>query len=63
MARVESRLDEQGGPPALNEKISALEHQFGSLRERMAHLEGLLEEGCARSSPAALSGNRQEKAP
>ena len=30
MARLESRFD-------------AMEHQFGELRERMAHLEGLLE--------------------
>ena len=27
----------------LDERISGLEHQFGELRERMAHLEGLLE--------------------
>ena len=34
MARLESRLDG---------KISGLESQIGELRERMAHLEGLLE--------------------
>ena len=34
MARLESRLDG---------KIAALESQIGELRERMAHLEGLLE--------------------
>ena len=34
MARLESRLDG---------RISALEHQFGDLRERMARMEGLLE--------------------
>ena len=34
IARLESRLDE---------RISGLESQFGELRERMAHLEGLLE--------------------
>ena len=34
MARLESRLDE---------RINGLEAQFGELRERMAHLEGLLE--------------------
>ena len=34
MARMESRLDE---------RIGRLEAQFGELRERMAHLEGLLE--------------------
>ena len=34
MARLESRLDE---------RIGRLEAQFGELRERMAHLEGLLE--------------------
>ena len=27
----------------LDERISGLESQFGELRERMAHLEGLLE--------------------
>ena len=34
MARMEARLDE---------RIGRLEAQFGELRERMAHLEGLLE--------------------
>ena len=34
MARMEARLDE---------RIGRLESQFGELRERMAHLEGLLE--------------------
>ena len=34
MAKLESRLDG---------KIGALESQIGELRERMAHLEGLLE--------------------
>ena len=34
IARLESRLDE---------RISGLESQFGELRERMAHLEGLRE--------------------
>ena len=34
MARLESRLDE---------RINGLESQIGELRERMAHLEGLLE--------------------
>jgi uncharacterized coiled-coil protein SlyX len=34
MARMEARLDG---------RISALESQMGELRERMAHLEGLLE--------------------
>ena len=34
MARLESRLDG---------KIGGLESQIGELRERMAHLEGLLE--------------------
>ena len=34
MTRMESRLDG---------KISGLESQIGELRERMAHLEGLLE--------------------
>ena len=52
MARLESRLDERIGAleSRLDERISGLEsrfdgleHQFGELRERMAHLEGLLE--------------------
>ncbi len=34
MAQMESRLDK---------RISGLESQIGELRERMAHLEGLLE--------------------
>ena len=45
MARLESRLD--GKIEALDGKIEALESrmntQLGELRERMAHLEGLLE--------------------
>ena len=52
MARLESRLDERinGLESRLDERISGLEsrfdgleRQFGELRERMAHLEGLLE--------------------
>ena len=52
MARLESRLDERinGLETRLDERISGLEsrfdgleRQFGELRERMAHLEGLLE--------------------
>ena len=50
MARLESRLDERinGLETGLDERISGLEsrfdgleRQFGELRERMAHLEGL----------------------
>ena len=41
MARLESRLD--GKISALESRLDAMEHQFGELRERMAHLEGLLE--------------------
>ena len=52
MARLESRLDERLGAleSRLDERINglesrfdAMEKQFGELRERMAHLEGLLE--------------------
>ena len=52
MARLESRLDERIGAleSRLDERINglesrfdAMEKQFGELRERMAHLEGLLE--------------------
>ena len=41
MARLGSRLD--GKISALESRFDAMEHQFGELRERMAHLEGLLE--------------------
>ena len=41
MARLESRLD--GKISGLESRFDAVEHQFGELRERMAHLEGLLE--------------------
>ena len=41
MARLESRLDERIN--GLESRFDAMEHQFGELRERMAHLEGLLE--------------------
>ena len=41
MARLESRLD--GSIKALESRFDGLERQFGELRERMAHLEGLLE--------------------
>ena len=41
MARLESRLD--GSIKALESRFDAMESQFGELRERMAHLEGLLE--------------------
>ena len=52
IGKLESRLDERisGLESHLDERISglekrfdAMEHQFGELRERMAHLEGLLE--------------------
>ncbi len=45
MARLESRLDGKIGglESRLDGKISGLESQIGELRERMAHLEGLLE--------------------
>ena len=52
IGNLESRLDERisGLESRLDERISGLEkrfdamgHQFGELRERMAHLEGLLE--------------------
>ena len=52
MTRMESRLDERIGAleSRLDERINglesrfdAMEKQFGDLRERMAHLEGLLE--------------------
>ena len=41
MGRLESRLD--GSIKALESRFDAMESQFGELRERMAHLEGLLE--------------------
>ena len=41
MAKLESQLD--GSIKALESRFDAMEHQFGELRERMAHLEGLLE--------------------
>ena len=41
MARLESRLD--GKISGLESRFDAMEYQFGELRERMAHLEGLLE--------------------
>ena len=41
LARLESRLD--GSIKALESRFDGLERQFGELRERMAHLEGLLE--------------------
>ena len=41
MARMESRLDERIN--GLESRFDAMEKQFGELRERMAHLEGLLE--------------------
>ena len=41
MARLETRLDER--IKALESRFDAMAHQFGELRERMAHLEGLLE--------------------
>ena len=52
MARMESRLDERIGAlesrmderiNGLESRFDAMEKQFGELRERMAHLEGLLE--------------------
>ena len=52
MTRMESRLDERinGLESRFDERINglesrfdAMEKQFGELRERMAHLEGLLE--------------------
>ena len=41
MARLEARLDERIS--GLESRFDAMEKQFGELRERMAHLEGLLE--------------------
>ena len=41
IARLESRLDERIN--GLDSRFDAMEKQFGELRERMAHLEGLLE--------------------
>ena len=41
MARLESRMDERIN--GLESRFDAMEKQFGELRERMAHLEGLLE--------------------
>ena len=52
MGRLEARLDERIGAlesrlnvsiKALESRFDAMEHQFGELRERMAHLQGLLE--------------------
>ena len=52
MARLESRLDERISAlesrlderiNGLDSRFDAMEKQFGELRERMAHLEGLLE--------------------
>ena len=52
MARLGSRLEERinglesrldGSIKALESRFDGLERQFGELRERMAHLEGLLE--------------------
>ena len=52
MARLETRLDGRvgalesrldGSIKALESRFDAMGHQFGELRERMAHLEGLLE--------------------
>ena len=45
MAWLESRLDGKIGglESRLDGKIGGLESQIGELRERMAHLEGLLE--------------------
>ncbi len=45
MARLGSRLDGKiaGLESRLDGKIAGLESQIGELRERMAHLEGLLE--------------------
>ena len=52
MAKLEARLDERinglesrldGSIKALESRFDGLERQFGELRERMAHLEGLLE--------------------
>ena len=41
MARLESRLDGRIG--ALESRLDGMNIQLGELRERMAHLEGLLE--------------------
>ena len=41
MARLETHLDERIS--GLESRFDGLERQFGELRERMAHLEGLLE--------------------
>ena len=41
IGKLESRLDERIS--GLEKRFDAMEHQFGELRERMAHLEGLLE--------------------
>ena len=66
MARLGSRLDERinglesrldGSIKALESRFDGLERQFGELRERMAHLEGLLED-YARPSPG---GSRPAK--
>ena len=41
IGKLESRLDERIS--GLENRFDAMDHQFGELRERMAHLEGLLE--------------------
>ena len=41
ISALESRLDERIN--GLESRFDAMEKQFGELRERMAHLEGLLE--------------------
>ena len=41
LARLESRLD--GKIVALESRLDGMNTQLGELRERMAHLEGLLE--------------------
>ena len=41
MARLESRLD--GKIAGLESRLDGMNTQLGELRERMAHLEGLLE--------------------
>ena len=41
MARLESRLDGKIG--AVESRLDGINTQFGELRERMAHLEGVLD--------------------
>ena len=41
ISALESRMDERIN--GLESRFDAMEKQFGELRERMAHLEGLLE--------------------